>query len=89
MKARLRFSGAVDNRVKHGEISAPTLFTIYFPVNFLVAFNKSPDGIYMRYWTSDKVYNIRRLLVHTKVSSSLVRELFYTDDYNIVTYSED
>ena len=37
---------------------------------------------------SDKVYNIRRLLAHTNVSSSLVRELLYEDDCDIVTHSE-
>ena len=38
---------------------------------------------------SSKVYNIRRLLGHTNVSSSLVKKLLYTDDCDIVTHFED
>ena len=95
VKARVSFSGAlsdeipVDNRVKQGDISAPTLFTIYFAVVFfLFAFYEKPDGIYIRYRTSSQVYNIRRLLGHTKFSF-LVRELLYADNCAIVTHSEN
>ena len=94
IKARVSFSRApsdkvsVDNRVKQGDISAPMLFIIYFTVVFLVAFYENLDGIYIRYWMSGKVYNIHRLLAHTKVPSSLVRELVYVNDCDIVTHSE-
>ena len=36
-----------------------------------------------------KVLDIRRLLAYTGVSSSLVRDLLYADDRDIVTHSED
>ena len=95
MKARVGFSGALlfdkipaDNGIKQGDISAHALFTNNLAVVFLVAFNENPDGIYIRYRTSVKVYNIRILLTYTNVSSSLVRELLYADDCDIVTYSE-
>ena len=94
-KARIGFSGSlfeeipVYNGVKYGDISAPTLFTIYFEVAFLVTFNENLDGIFIRYRTSGKVYNICKLLAQTKVSSSLVRELLYADDCDIITHSED
>ena len=45
--------------------------------------------IYIRYRTSDSVFNVRRLLSQRKVSSSLVRELLYADDCDIVAHSDD
>ena len=79
----------IINGVKQGKNSALTLFTIYFAVVFLVAFSEKPDVIYIIYRTSCKVYNIRRLSAHKKVSFSPVRELLYVDDFDIVTHSED
>ena len=78
VKARIDFSGALPDKI---------------PVDNGV---KQGDisasmllTIYIRYRTSGKIDNIRRLLAHTKVSSSLVRLLLYVDDWNIVTHSED
>ena len=79
MKARVSFNGilseeiSINNGVKQGDIFAPMLFNIYFAVVFLVAFYENSDGIYIRYWTSGSVFNVRRLLSQTKVSSLLVR----------------
>ena len=94
MKARVSFNGTlseeipINNGVKQGDFSAPMLFNIYFAIVFLVAFNKNSNGIYIRYRTSGSVYNVRRLLSQTKVSSSLVRELLYVDDCDIAAHSE-
>ena len=95
MKARVSFNGtlyeeiSINNGVKQGDISAPMLFNIYFVIVFLVAFYENSDGIYIRYRTSSSVFNVRRLLSQRKVSSSLVRELLYADDCDIVAHSED
>ena len=95
MKARVTFNStlseeiSINNGVKHGDISAPMLFNIYFAIVFLVAFHENSDGIYIRYRTSGSVFNVRRLLSQRKVSSSLVRELLYADDCDIVAHSED
>ena len=92
MKARVSFNGtlseeiSINNRVKQSDISASMLFNIYFAEVFLVDFYENSDGIYIRYRTSDSVFNVRRLFSQTKVSSSLVRELLYTDD---IAHSED
>ena len=80
---------SINNGVKQGDISAPMLFNIYFAIVFLVAFYENSDGIYIRYRTSGNVFNVRRLLFQRKVSSSLVRELLYADDCDIVAHSED
>ena len=95
MKARVSFNGtlseeiSINNGVKQGDISAPALFNIYFAIVFLVAYYENSDGIYMRYRTSGSVFSVRRLLSQRKVSSSLVRELLYADDCDIVAHSED
>ena len=95
MKARVSFNRtlseeiSINNGVKQGDISAPMLFNIYFAIVFLVAFNENSDGIYIRCQTSGSVFNVRRLLSQTKVSSSLVREQLYADDCHIVAHSED
>ena len=54
-----------------------------------MAFYENPNGIYIKYQISGKIYNIRRLLAHTKVSPSLVRKPLYADDCDIVIHSED
>ena len=95
MKAIINFNGtlseeiSINNGVKQGDISAPMLFNIYFAIVFLVAFYENSDGIYIIYRTSSSVFNVRRQFSLTKVSSSLVRELLYADDCDIVAHSED
>ena len=95
MKARVILNGtlseeiSINNGVKQGNISAPMLFNIYFAIVFLVAFYENSDGIYIRYRTSGSVFNVRRLVSQTKASSSLVRELLYVDDCDIIAHSED
>ena len=95
MKARVSFNGtlseeiSINNGVKQGDISAPMLFNICFAIVFLVTFYENSDGIYIRYRTSGNVFNVLRLLSQRKVSSSLLRELLYVDDCDIVAHSED
>ena len=91
MKARVSFNStlsaviSVNNGVKQGDISAPMLLNIYFAI----VFYENSDGIYIRYQTSGSVFNVCRQLSQTKVFSSLVRELLYADDCDIVAHSED
>ena len=95
MKARVSFNGtlsgeiSINNGVKQGDISATMLFNIYFAIVFLIAFYENSDGIYIRYRTSGSVFNVHRLLSQRKVFSSLVGELLYADDCDIVAHSED
>ena len=42
-----------------------------------------------RFQTPGSVFNVRRLLSQRKIPSSLVRELLYADDCDIVAHSED
>ena len=95
MKARVSFNStlseeiSINNGVKQGDISAHMLFNICFAIVFLVTFYENSDGIYIRYRTSGNVFNVLRLLSQRKVSSSLVRELLYADDFDIVAHSKN
>ena len=94
MRARVSVSGRisepilVENGVKQGDILAPTLFALYFAMVFRVAFKNCKAGIYIRYRTSGKIFNIRRLSSKTKVFVSLIRDLLYADDCDLVTHTE-
>ena len=54
-----------------------------------MAFYENPDDIFIRFRTSGKIYNIHRLFARTKVPSTLVRELLYADDFDIVTHLKE
>ena len=93
MKATVNFNGSLsepfplEGRVKQGDILAPTLFALYFTAVFMIAFKNNTKGIYIRYRTDGKLFNIRRLLADTKVFNALVRELLYADDCDLVAHT--
>ena len=95
MKARVNFGGAlsepfsVDNGVKQGDLSAPTLFAIYFAAMLSVAFKDHTEGIYIRYRTSGSVFDLSRLKANSKVFMSVIRDLLYADDCDLVSHTED
>jgi hypothetical protein len=95
MKARVNFNGSlsepvpVDNGVKQGDIPAPTLFSIYFAVMLEFAFKNCDIGVYIRFRTSGKVFNLRRFNSKSKTFQILVRELLYADDADLVAHTEE
>ena len=94
MKARVTFNGqlseeiSIDNGVKQGDIPAPTLFSIYLAVLLTHAFEDVDVGILLRFRTSGKVFNLRRLNTKSQVFQSLIRELLYADDADFLAHSE-
>ena len=94
MKGRFNFNGslsdpiAIDNGVKQGDIPAPILFSIYFAMALIYAFKNCDLGVYIRFITSGKVFNIRRFGAKTKVFEALIRELLYADDADFVAHTE-
>ena len=64
----------VENGVKQGDIPAPTLFALYFTMVLVMAFKECSTGIYIRYRTSGKLFNIRRFGATAKLRRSLIRE---------------
>ena len=95
MKARVAFNGqlsgecAVDNGVKQGDIPDPTLFSIYFTMLLAFAFKDCDKGAFLRFRTTGKVFNLRRLNTKSQTFRGLVRELLYADDdADFVSHSE-
>lgn len=79
----------VNNGVKQGDIPAPALFSIYFYIVFLLAFQvEDAPGVYIRYRTSGKLFKLNRFAAKTLISMSVIRDLLYADDCDLVTHSE-
>ncbi|CAI9716863.1 Hypothetical predicted protein [Octopus vulgaris] len=80
----------VENGVKQGDILALTLFSLYFAATFTHVFAKvSSLGIYVRYRSSGRLFNLRRFAANSKVSQSIIRDLLYADDCDLVTHTVD
>ena len=66
-----------------------TLFSIYFAVMLSHAFQDCVIGVYICFRTSGKVFNLRRFNTKSKTFQSLVPELLFTDDADLVAHTED
>ncbi|XP_076461747.1 uncharacterized protein LOC143294201 [Babylonia areolata] len=73
----------VCNDVKQGCVLAPTLFSLMFSV-----FSESDVAIDIRYRTQGKLFNFRRLLVRTKVTTDTIRDFLFPEDCALNTASE-
>ena len=78
----------VETGVKQGDLLAPTLFSVFFSIVLNDAFRDCNQGIYIRYRSSGKLFNVRRFAAQTKVLFSLVRYLLYADDCDLVAHTE-
>jgi hypothetical protein len=77
----------VTNGVKQGCTMAPTLFAVYFAAMLRDAFHNSDVGVYVRYRTSGKLFNLRRLQARSKVMEALIRDLLFADDCGLFTHT--
>ena len=78
----------VETGVKQGDLIAPTLFSVFFSIVLNDAFRDCNQGIYIRYRSSGKLFNIRRFAAKTEVLLALVRDLLYADDCDLVAHTE-
>ena len=78
----------VEAGKKQGDLLAPTLFSVFFSIVLNDAFGDCNQGVYIRYRSSGKLFNIRRFAAKTKVLLALVRDLLYTDDCDLVAHTE-
>ena len=92
VKGRVNFNGRlsdelpIDNGVKQGDIPAPTLFSLYLTAVLWYAFHDCDVGVYIRFRTTGKVFNLRRFQARTLVDDGFVRELLYADDADLVAH---
>ena len=56
---------------------------------FTKAFEKCHEEIYIQYRTAGKLFNLRRPSAKSAVSQTMLRELLYADDWDIVAHSEE
>jgi len=78
----------VSNGIKRGCVLAPTLFSIMFAMLIRDAFHDTDDaGIYLKYRTDGRIFNLRRLGAKTKVAQTLIRELLFADECAIMAHT--
>ena len=74
IKASVNFGGALfEQGVKQEDLSAPTLFAIYFAVMLAYAFKDLTEGTLQIYWFS---LDLRRLRNNPRVFAAVNRDLF-------------
>ncbi|XP_071849182.1 uncharacterized protein [Apostichopus japonicus] len=78
----------VTNGVKQGHVLAPTLFSIVFSAMLMYAFRDLKTGIYIRFRTDGKLFNLRRLQTKPKVLEDLSSELLFVDDCALAAHSQ-
>ena len=74
----------VTNAVKQGCI----LFILFYAVILKETMSKITARIYIRFRTTRKLFNLRRLQATTKVVEELIRELLQADDCTLFAHSE-
>ncbi|BHF73173.1 hypothetical protein SprV_0401625000 [Sparganum proliferum] len=95
MMARVTDNGAVSeafavtNGVKQGCVLAPTLFSLMFSAMLMDAYRDERPGIRIAYRTDGQLLNQRRMHFQSRVSTTTVHELLFTDDCALNTNSEE
>ena len=72
-----------------GAMPAPTLFSIYFAVILSHALQDCDIGVYIRFRTSGKAFNLCRFNTKSKTFSSFFRELLFADEEDFVAHKEE
>ena len=78
----------VTNGVKQCCILAPLLFILFYAAMLKAAMTTTKAGIYIRFRTTGKLFNLRRLKATTKVVEELIQELLYADDCALFAHSD-
>ena len=82
-------SFSIANGTKQGCVLVPTLFSILLSMMIWEAKKDLVDRIYIRFRTDSSVFNLRRLLAHTKTIEVLIVELLFADDCALLAHSQE
>ena len=78
----------ISNGVNQGCVLAGSLFSIFFSMMLRQAKEDILDGIYIRFRSDGSLFNLRRLLSHTKTIEQLIMELLFSDDCALLAHTE-
>ena len=67
----------------------PTLSSIFFSSILREAKEDPPDDINTRFKTDSNLYNLRRLLAHTKAIEEHINELLFSNDCALLGHTEE
>ena len=91
-KGSLSDSFPIFNGIKHGCVLAPSLFSMLFSLMLRQAKEQAKedilDGIYICFCSDGSLFNLRRLLSHTKRMVQLIMELVFADDCALLAHTE-
>ena len=79
----------IANGFKQGCVLVPTLFSILFTLMLREAKEDLVDGIFIRFRTDGSIFNLRRLLAHTKTIEVLIVELLFADDCALLAHTQE
>nr|VZI32988.1 unnamed protein product [Spirometra erinaceieuropaei] len=71
---------AVTNGVKQSCVLPPTFFSLIFGAMLMDTYRDERPGIRIAYRTADHLLNQRRMSFQSRVSTTTVHELLFTDD---------
>ncbi|VDL93115.1 unnamed protein product [Schistocephalus solidus] len=80
---------AVTNGVKQGCVLAPTFFSLMFSVMLMDAYRDKRLGIHIAYRTDVHLLISRRMQAQMRVSTTLVRDLLFADDFALSNVTEE
>ena len=75
------------NSVKQGCVLALLLFCIFFAAGLQIAINDLTEGMYIRFCTNGKLFNLCRQQASLKTTVALIKELLSADDSILVAQS--
>ncbi|BHF64226.1 hypothetical protein SprV_0200722700 [Sparganum proliferum] len=80
---------AMTNGVKQGYILAPTLSRLMFSAMLMDVYREERPGIRVAYRTKGQHLNHRPMHFHSLVSSAIVHEHLFAEDYSLNTATEE